>query len=648
MLSTTLMTFLLWVRRAPSNVQSVELLGSWDNFSRPYPMERDRRMGSGHWRGCHTFTDIIRDGTSPSQSPGRTGGLKMGGTYWYYYRLDGEIEYYNRAEPVTSLCPLLPGQPVNILNVPIILPGTDYLHRRDNSTSSTKSDQRTMDPEDKYMNPRTPPKPRPGLPRLKTSPPFYQQTVPSSSLLNLSNSNEERPLMSQPSSSTHSPKFRLVPRAKAERSVSPPRSRGLRAAFLNIAGARSPGDRVDDRGINHHDPYPADPFVPSTSTSNASSNYSSSLTSPLNSPVELDGVEIGRLPFRHPQVDSEQPLGPPSIRVRRASKSSRENTPLALSLEGHSSSRETGRAELLAFSSTAPLETLDEALSQQATPMAVSPREQTHATAGQLTPVLPNLREKRLPTLPNSPSSVLDAELRAIEARYKPLDMDLLYSHFSDDTSFAASNIYDSPRDPPEKSRFSEWSTDTELVSPASMTSSSTFNVDQLSNSSPFLDQQFQHDTMNHTYNDYTLDAPIPSIAISGPTTPVLGSEAEIAPSPTQVDSAHSRFLMSANSSSAGQLGSTYMREEIEFPSLLIEDFDEFSFHEPDPKRQGAILPLSAVTPLSVGDSSYPSTSPTPKETQFRLSDDYSSQSAAMQELMEEIGYLGEMISSGL
>lgn len=51
-------------------------------------MERDRRMGSGHWRGCHTFTDITRDGNSPSQSPGRSGGLKMGGTYWYYVSTD--------------------------------------------------------------------------------------------------------------------------------------------------------------------------------------------------------------------------------------------------------------------------------------------------------------------------------------------------------------------------------------------------------------------------------------------------------------------------------------------------------------------------------------------------------------------------------
>lgn len=446
--------------------------------------------------------------------------------------------------------------------------------------------------------------------------------------------------MSQPSSSTHGPMYRLVPRAKAERSVSPPRSRGLRAALLNIAGARSPGDHVEDRGISRlHAAHPTEYFVPTTSTSNASSNYSSRLTSP-SSPVELDGREIGRLPFRHPQVETEQLQGPPSIRVRRASKSSRENTPLALSLESHSS-RETGKVEMSGFSRTAPLEPLEEALSQQATPMDVN--------SGEHTPVLLNLREKRLPTLPNSPSSVLDAELRAIEARYKPLDMELLYSHFSDDTSFAASKLYDSPQENPEKSRFSEWSTDTELVSPASMTSSSTFNADQPCNASPLLGHEFQHNTTT-TNSDYTLDAPIPTIAISGPTTPVLGSEAEIILSPTEMDSDNSPLLISAHSSSAaGQWSPNYAHEPFEFPSLHIEDYDdECSFHEPDPKRQGAILPLSVVTPLSVDESSYRLTSPTQKQHQYRLSDDYTSQSAAMQELMDEIGYLGEMISSGL
>ena len=49
-------------------------------------MERDKRAGSGQWRGCHTFTDVVFDGPPRSDislQP-RNGGLKMGGTYWYY------------------------------------------------------------------------------------------------------------------------------------------------------------------------------------------------------------------------------------------------------------------------------------------------------------------------------------------------------------------------------------------------------------------------------------------------------------------------------------------------------------------------------------------------------------------------------------
>lgn len=613
MSSTTLITFLL---RAPSSAKSVDLLGSWDNFSRPYAMERDRRMGAGHWRGCHTFTDIVRDGSSPSQSPGRTGGLKMGGTYWYYYRLDGEVDYYNEVEPVTSLCPFLPGQPVNILNMPVILPDTDHLHRRDNSISSVKSDKRTMDPKDKYMNPRTPPKPRPGLPRLKTSPPFYQQSAPStSSFFLLSNSHDDRSPMSQPTSSTHAPIFRLAPKAKVARSVSPPRSRGLRAAFLNIAGARSPsGDLGDEHVGSHpnkyHDPYAVvnvdrstSPMPPPINISHPSSSQSSRVTSPMNSPVELDGVEIGhgQLPFRNPQLDFETTPEPPSIRVRRASKSSRENTPLPeLLLHGHSSSRETNKAGLSAFACPARLETLEEALSQQTTPLAVNHPQGSATPSPTSTPVLLNPREKRLPTLPNSPSSVLDAELRAIDARYRPIDMELLRSHFSDDTSGIASTLYES-RSPQEKSRFSEWSTDTELVSPASMTSDSTFNVDQLSNSSPLLHQAAEENGGNCD-RDCALVPPFLSSvsAASGPTTPVLGNEAEVVLS-------DSPLLVSVHSSSTAGAASPQDRE---FSPIRIEDFDYdnnscSSFHESDPKRQGAILPsmLRVVSPLSVNSS---------------------------------------------
>lgn len=75
---------LRYPRQAPSSVFSVEILGSWDNFCKAYQLKRDRRTGPGHWRGCHTFENITCDGDTLDVSPSREGGLKMGGTYWYY------------------------------------------------------------------------------------------------------------------------------------------------------------------------------------------------------------------------------------------------------------------------------------------------------------------------------------------------------------------------------------------------------------------------------------------------------------------------------------------------------------------------------------------------------------------------------------
>ena len=79
--STTLMTFLV---RAPPMTRSVTLWGSWDNFSKSYPMKRDGRVGPEHWTGCHRFENIICDGNASATSPPREGGLRMGGTYYYF------------------------------------------------------------------------------------------------------------------------------------------------------------------------------------------------------------------------------------------------------------------------------------------------------------------------------------------------------------------------------------------------------------------------------------------------------------------------------------------------------------------------------------------------------------------------------------
>ena len=50
-------------------------------------MQKDSRTGRGHWRGCHSFQNIICDGDSLNTTGSRDGGLMMGGKYWYYVRL---------------------------------------------------------------------------------------------------------------------------------------------------------------------------------------------------------------------------------------------------------------------------------------------------------------------------------------------------------------------------------------------------------------------------------------------------------------------------------------------------------------------------------------------------------------------------------
>ncbi|KAK3678689.1 hypothetical protein LTR78_001142 [Recurvomyces mirabilis] len=113
----TLVTFLF---RAPPHIRTVELLGSWDNFTHTYRMHHDRRRGTGFWSGCFKFENIVFDGDSPKPnwSRPRSGGLKQGGTYWYYYRLDFDIEAYDDSRRCTADCPLMPGQMMNMIEVP--------------------------------------------------------------------------------------------------------------------------------------------------------------------------------------------------------------------------------------------------------------------------------------------------------------------------------------------------------------------------------------------------------------------------------------------------------------------------------------------------------------------------------------------------
>ncbi|KAI9845603.1 MAG: hypothetical protein M1838_001687 [Thelocarpon superellum] len=163
----TLTTFMI---QTSSQTRSVHLRGSWDNFRKLYPMDKDTRKGAGHWRGCHKFENIVCDGDPCALAKTRDGGLRMGGKYWYYYELDGDVECHNPHEPSTSACPVLPGQIVNVLEIPFEI-GSESPRDRSGSVNflaSIEPVERTMDPADKYISPRPAPTPRP--PRLATSP----------------------------------------------------------------------------------------------------------------------------------------------------------------------------------------------------------------------------------------------------------------------------------------------------------------------------------------------------------------------------------------------------------------------------------------------------------------------------------------------
>ncbi|RDL39288.1 uncharacterized protein BP5553_03628 [Venustampulla echinocandica] len=130
-------------------------------------MERDARRGRGQWRGCYAFTDVTCDGGGVN-CPKRTGGLKMGSTYYYYYELDDGTEHHDPTIPFTTSCPYLPGQPVNSVYIPI---ERKPLRCRSASMSSmANGDVMTMNPADKFMTPRPSPRPPVTQLRLNTSP----------------------------------------------------------------------------------------------------------------------------------------------------------------------------------------------------------------------------------------------------------------------------------------------------------------------------------------------------------------------------------------------------------------------------------------------------------------------------------------------
>jgi hypothetical protein len=131
-------------------------------------MKHDGLKGKGVWTGCHSFENIICDGHHVNQSRPRNGALKQGGTYWYYYKLDDAEEAWDPATPTTALCPLLPGQTVNVLHVPVeVIEAPRRVCSASGHLPTTVQFPMTVNPEDRYKKMYS--KPPTKLPRFYCS-----------------------------------------------------------------------------------------------------------------------------------------------------------------------------------------------------------------------------------------------------------------------------------------------------------------------------------------------------------------------------------------------------------------------------------------------------------------------------------------------
>lgn len=335
--------------------------------------------------------------------------------------LDNDIEYYNEAEPTTTMCPLLPGQPMNVLNVPIILPDS-RAHGRSASGSSQRSEHlRTMNPEDKFMNPRKPP-PQPQLVRLQTSTPVRREPSPAESSSRSPMAGIHRSA-SQPHSATRKG------HKKDSRSMSPPRARALLAALRQPAEA--------DRKFEPAQPVYASKMAPQQ---------------PIENRRDVPGVKINA-GIAIPSVSSPDKLGSSTIQSRRAMKATAGETAAGrlLTVQTRPEPRKPSPSRSAGNGNSAPF---DEN-------RAIREALKDIANSGDLpTPTAAFTKEKRLPTLPNTPSSVMDEAVRAIDERDKAMDDEIPRSYFSSMTTSTVDSTHSQVV--PEYSRFSEWSTDTE------------------------------------------------------------------------------------------------------------------------------------------------------------------------------------------
>lgn len=347
----------------------------------------------------------------------------------------------------------------------------------------------TMNPEDKYMNPRPPP--RPELPRLTTSPspsvPFHYG--PSTSPVTPPKHPFHERRSSHPRETLPRRKFRPGNKSSPDLCASAnsqSKSNPFRTAFRNLASPRF-GGKVSDWGkVESADDLSALDSG-AAAKSRKEGNYRclevdtapqpreqeqlcSSCSSPLRSPMGTSMPSRYDLRGR-PDGNALGPF-PPRDESRQRNKNNPSREPQK-------------RAEPNQPTTTQPKKAVDSGsaclgAADVADHFGKDPNRFTITCKLDVgkngTPAPVDLNLKRLPTLPNSPSSVLE-ETFATKNCDGP-DRNFLQSRFSESTAPSTRSSPDIT-EYPGGSHFSELTTaDSDAMSPSSMTSATTFNND--------------------------------------------------------------------------------------------------------------------------------------------------------------------------
>ncbi|KAL8716753.1 MAG: hypothetical protein Q9225_005945 [Loekoesia sp. 1 TL-2023] len=221
----------------------------------------------------------------------------MGGTYWYFYRLDGELEQHDPVEPSTTACPLLPGQQVNVLEVPIQLQQENELGHR--SRTLLDSAVFTLDPKAKYSSPR------PSIQRNDAQKPDSSLSIaPSTSRpVDLHHNLAHPATHSTSSTSTLQPLERARPSTNQGPCIAFPKASSFMAVFHRMRGTRS-APSTNRAGAEkaprpHRTPWQVPDEVERYKTPAHRETFTDLLSSRIRAPVNTPEWPLAAAPTNH-------------------------------------------------------------------------------------------------------------------------------------------------------------------------------------------------------------------------------------------------------------------------------------------------------------------------------------------------------------